>query len=373
MLALNKKTQTAGRGLLPEWLQLRADLILGLALCAVLAAGAMLLDRVAWLQAHGLSALTLAIMLGFVVGNTVFSKIADHCAPGVHYAKQYLLRLGIILYGFRLTFQDMGYVGIAGVLIDALVITTTFGLAIVLGIHLFKLERGTAMLIGIGSSICGAAAIMAAEPVLKARAEQVTVAVATVVVFGTVAIFVYPLLYNLNLQWQLLDATDFAYGLFVGSTIHEVAQVVAAGAAVSPTAADTAVIAKMVRVMMLAPFLIFLALYLARGNTPQEAKQRPSQAKQGILAGMTVPWFAFIFVLVAGFNSLQLLPETMIVQIAQLDTALLAMAMAGLGLTTDIKAIRRAGLKPLMLASLLFAWLIVGGGALNYAITAVFT
>ena len=97
MLALNKKTQTAGRGLLPEWLQLRADLILGLALCAVLAAGAMLLDRVAWLQAHGLSALTLAIMLGFVVGNTVFSKIADHCAPGVHYAKQYLLRLGIIL------------------------------------------------------------------------------------------------------------------------------------------------------------------------------------------------------------------------------------------------------------------------------------
>lgn len=373
MLALNKKTQTAGRGLLPEWLQLRADLILGLALCAVLAAGAMLLDRVAWLQAHGLSALTLAIMLGFVVGNTVFSKIADHCAPGVHYAKQYLLRLGIILYGFRLTFQDMGYVGIAGVLIDALVITTTFGLAIVLGIHLFKLERGTAMLIGIGSSICGAAAIMAAEPVLKARAEQVTVAVATVVVFGTVAIFVYPLLYNLNLQWQLLDATDFAYGLFAGSTIHEVAQVVAAGAAVSPTAADTAVIAKMVRVMMLAPFLIFLALYLARGNTPQEAKQRPSQAKQGILAGMTVPWFAFIFVLVAGFNSLQLLPETMIVQIAQLDTALLAMAMAGLGLTTDIKAIRRAGLKPLMLASLLFAWLIVGGGALNYAITAVFT
>ena len=373
MLALNKKTQTAGRGLLPEWLQLRADLILGLALCAVLAAGAMLLDRVAWLQAHGLSALTLAIMLGFVVGNTVFSKIADHCAPGVHYAKQYLLRLGIILYGFRLTFQDMGYVGIAGVLIDALVITTTFGLAIVLGIHLFKLERGTAMLIGIGSSICGAAAIMAAEPVLKARAEQVTVAVATVVVFGTVAIFVYPLLYNLNLQWQLLDATDFAYGLFAGSTIHEVAQVVAAGAAVSPTAADTAVIAKMVRVMMLAPFLIFLALYLARGNTPQEAKQKPSQAKQGILAGMTVPWFAFIFVLVAGFNSLQLLPETMIVQIAQLDTALLAMAMAGLGLTTDIKAIRRAGLKPLMLASLLFAWLIVGGGALNYAITAVFT
>lgn len=367
MLALNKKTQIAGNGV-PQWLQWRADLIPGLVLCAVLCAGAMLLDRVHWLQSHGLSALTLAIVLGFIVGNTVFPKMTGYCAPGVHYAKQYLLRLGIILYGFRLTFQDMGYVGMAGVLIDALVLTTTFSLAVVLGVHLFKLERSTAMLIGIGSSICGAAAIMAAEPVLKARAEQVTVAVATVVVFGTLAIFLYPVLHSLNLQWQLLDTTDFAYGLFVGSTIHEVAQVVAAGAALSPTAADTAVIAKMVRVMMLAPFLIALAVYLARANARQSSEQGLAK---GILAGVTVPWFAFIFVAVAGFNSLQLLPEATIVHIAQIDTAFLAMAMAGLGLTTDIKAIRRAGLKPLMLASLLFVWLIIGGGALNYVITAV--
>ena len=368
MLALNKKIHMVSNGL-PQWLQWRADLIPGLVLCAVLSAGAMLLDRVPWLQAHGLSALTLAIVLGFIVGNTIFAKMSGYCAPGVHYAKQYLLRLGIILYGFRLTFQDMSYVGMAGVLIDALVLTTTFSLAVVLGIHVFKLERGTAMLIGIGSSICGAAAIMAAEPVLKARAEQVTVAVATVVVFGTLAIFLYPVLHSLNLQWQLLDTSDFAYGLFVGSTIHEVAQVVAAGAALSPTAADTAVIVKMVRVMMLAPFLIALAVYLAKANATQTLEQ--GTAKKGILAGVTVPWFAFIFVAVAGFNSLQLLPAAAIVHIAQIDTAFLAMAMAGLGLTTDIKAIRRAGLKPLMLASLLFIWLIIGGGALNYAITAV--
>lgn len=369
MLALAREKIDRLDGL-PKWLQLRADLILGLLLCAALSAGALWLGSVPWLQAHGLSALTLAIMLGFIVGNTVFPSIAGRCAPGVYYAKQYMLRLGIILYGFRLTFQDMGHVGWAGVLIDALVLTTTFSLAVVLGIRLFKLERGTAMLIGIGSSICGAAAIMAAEPVLKPRAEQITVAVATVVVFGTLAIFVYPLLHSLNLHWQLLDTTDFAYGMFVGSTIHEVAQVVAAGAAISPTAADTAVIAKMVRVMMLAPFLIGLAIYLARAKTEQVTEQAP--AKKGLLAGVSVPWFAFIFVAVAGFNSLQWLPELAIVHIAEIDTALLAMAMAGLGLTTEIKAIRRAGLKPLMLASLLFAWLVIGGGALNYAITAIF-
>lgn len=368
MLALQRKNTDMFSGL-PKWLQLRADLLPGLLLCAALSSSALMLDRVPWLQAHGLSALTLAIMLGFVVGNTVFPHMVDRCAPGVFYAKQYMLRLGIILYGFRLTFQDIGHVGLAGVLIDALVLTTTFSLAVILGIRWFKLERGTAMLIGIGSSICGAAAIMAAEPVLKARAEQITVAVATVVVFGTIAIFVYPLLHSLNLHWQLLDTTDFAYGLFVGSTVHEVAQVVAAGAAISPTAADTAVIAKMVRVMMLAPFLIGMAVYLARINTRQATEQ--AQTK-GLLAGVTVPWFAFIFVAVAGFNSLQLLPEPIVAHIAEVDTALLAMAMAGLGLTTDIKAIRRAGFKPLLLASLLFVWLLIGGGAINYAVTTAF-
>lgn len=223
-----------------------------------------------------------------------------------------------------------------------------------------------------GKSKRSAGSILAAKPVLKARAEQVTVAVATVVVFGTLAIFYHPLLHGFNLHWQWLNTTDFAYGMFVGSTIHEVAQVVAAGAAISPTAAYTAVIAKMVRVMMLAPFLIVLAVYLAHAKTEQVTE--PVQVKtKGLLTGVTVPWFAFIFVAVAGFNSLQLLPEQAIEHIAQLDTALLAMAMAmvALGLTTDIKAIRHAGLKPRMLASLLFAWLVIGGAGLNYAITAV--
>lgn len=127
-------------------------------------------------------------------------------------------------------------------------------------------------------------------------------------------------------------------------------------------------IAKMVRVMMLAPFLIALAVYLARDTQAQAAGKGK---KVGMFAGVSVPWFAFIFVAVAGFNSLQLLPEVVIGHIAEVDTVLLAMAMAGLGLTTDIKAIRRAGFKPLLLASLLFAWLIVGGGALNYVITAL--
>jgi uncharacterized integral membrane protein (TIGR00698 family) len=95
------------------------------------------------------------------------------------------------------------------------------------------------MLIGAGSSICGAAAVMAAEPVVCGRAEQVTVAVSTVVVFGTLAIFLYLALHQLNAHYQLLSVNPVRYGIFAGSTIHEVSQVVAAGRAITDAAANT--------------------------------------------------------------------------------------------------------------------------------------
>ena len=219
------------------------------------------------------------------------------------------------------------------------------------------MDRKTAMLIGAGSSICGAAAVMAAEPVVKARAEQVTVAVATVVVFGTVAIFLYPMLFELNQKRQLIPGGADGFGIYVGSTIHEVAQVVAAARSVGTHAADTAVIAKMVRVMMLAPFLIMLSAWLAR----DEAGSQAAVAK-GKLA---VPWFAFAFVGVVLFNSLQLLPKSLVAVTTEIDTVLLAMAMGALGLTTQIASIRKAGFKPLLLGLILFAWLVVGGALIN--------
>lgn len=340
------------------------QLMPGVLLCALLAAAATGLARLGWLQAHGLSALTVAIMLGIVLGNTVFPQMAARCGAGVSFSKQDLLRLGIILYGFRLGFQDIGQVGGAGVVIDALVLASTFSLAYLLGTRLFKLDRTTAMLIGAGSSICGAAAVMATEPVLDARAEQVTVAISTVVVFGTLSIFVYPLLYRLNLQWQVLGSSAFDYGLYAGSTIHEVAQVVAAARALDQDAANTAVIAKMVRVMMLAPFLLGLSAYLAR------AEKTANRAASDGAGRIAIPWFAFGFVALCGVNSLSLLPPALVARAVDFDTALLTMAMAALGLSTHLSALRRAGVKPLLLASVLFIWLIAGGALINRQILA---
>jgi uncharacterized integral membrane protein (TIGR00698 family) len=346
----------------------------GIALTGALAALAIECGRFAWLQANGISALTLAIVFGILVGNTVYPYIASATAGGVVFSKQTLLRAGIILYGLRLTFQDIASVGVTGVAIDAIVLSSTFVLSWWAGTRIFGLDRRTAMLIGAGSSICGAAAVMAAEPVVRGRAEQVTVAVSTVVVFGTLDIFLYPAMYHLNAHYHLLAMSPTAYGIYAGSTIHEVAQVVAAGRAITDAAANTAVITKMVRVMMLAPFLIILSTYLARapgaddGDTPSTGDASPPRVLQRIV----IPWFALGFVAVAGVNSLAVLPHALVSTAVDLDTGLLAMAMAALGVTTHVSAVRTAGIKPLALAALLLIWLIFGGMAINAGISAAF-
>lgn len=337
----------------------------GIALSLLIASIAIAMGKITLLQANGIGALTLAIVLGMLVGNTIYPRIAVASGAGVTFTKQNLLRLGIILYGLRLTFQDIARVGISGVVIDAAVLSSTFCLAWFLGTKVFKLDQKTAMLIGAGSSICGAAAVMAAEPVIKGKAEQVTVAVSTVVVFGTVAIFLYPALYHLNTQLHWLNVSPTAYGIFTGSTVHEVAQVVAAAHSISEDAANTAVIAKMVRVMMLAPFLIILSAYLSRSKAASHDNHLADQMISNKPGKIVVPWFALIFVVVAGINSLAFLPHAVVSVAIDVDTVILAMAMAALGLTTHVSAIRKAGVKPLLLAAVLFVWLIVGGIGIN--------
>ena len=351
-------------------------LLPGLALCAGLAFVGIELGKLDWLQSHGLSALTLAIVLGMLVGNSFYPAIANASGPGVGFSKGTLLRLGVILYGFRLTMQDIGHVGIAGVAIDALVLCSTFAIAWWVGTRVFKLDRNTAMLIGAGSSICGAAAVMAAEPVVKGRAEEVTVAVSTVVVFGTLAIFLYPALYALSLHLRFIPAGTNAFGIYAGSTIHEVAQVVAAARAIGPDAANTAVIAKMVRVMMLAPFLIALSAWRARDAARSHARDHAASSTAGKAcesreprAKLAIPWFAVAFIGVVVLNSFLSLPTRVTAEAIDLDTFLLAMAMAALGLSTHVSAIRKAGIKPLLLGALLFGWLIAGGAAINSAVT----
>jgi uncharacterized integral membrane protein (TIGR00698 family) len=335
---------------------------LGVALAAATATAAIIAARMPAVQHYGLSALTLAIVLGIVAGNTFFPRIAAQTAAGVDFSKSTLLRAGIILFGLRITFQQIAAIGWAGVVIDALIVVLTFVIAVQLGTRLFGLDRQTSMLIGAGSALCGAAAVMATEPVVRGQAYKVSVAVATVVVFGTLGMFAYPLLY------PFLGLSEHAYGVFTGSTVHEVAQVVAAGRGVSEAAAATAVIEKMLRIMMLAPFL------LALSGWQRESRASRSDAPAGertVRAPIVIPWFAVLFIVASAVNSLQVLPAGVVAALIEIDTVLLATAMAALGLRTHVGAIREAGLRPLLLAAALFAFLVLGGYAINRSVTAL--
>ena len=313
----------------------------------------------------GLSSLTLAILIGMVLGNTVYPNLAKRLSVGVAFAKGQILRLAIIFYGFKLTLTQVSSVGLSAVMSDALVLTSTFLLTYWIGTRWLKVDKQTTLLIGSGASICGAAAVIAAEPVIKAEAHKVTIAVATVVVFGTVAMLLYPFLYHLGWLQPWLNAQQ--YGIYTGSTIHEVAQVVVAGNAVSPEVGDTAVVTKMIRVMMLAPFLLILSFALTKGSSDNGKKPSFMNRVQQV----KVPWFAFIFIAIVLLHTWVPMTASFERSMVMLDDVLLTMAMFALGLTTHLGAIKQAGVKPLILGAIMFTWLIVGGGLINIGIASL--
>ncbi|MGM3174232.1 YeiH family protein [Dickeya lacustris] len=333
----------------------------GILLTGLLACLTLLLAAHPAIASLRLGSLTLAILLGMALGNSLYPHLHRYCDAGVQWSKHYLLRWGIILYGFRLSIQQITSVGVAGLVIDLLMLSSTFLLACWLGQRWFKLDRQTTMLIGAGSSICGAAAVLATAPVLKSQADQIAVAIATVVLFGTVAMFLYPWMYPYLIEYSGQTITAQTFGLYLGSSIHEVAQVVAAGHAISPETESMAVIGKMLRVMMLAPFLFLLGGWLKQRHTTPLAHDDSH-------ANTAFPWFALGFVMMSGVNSLHWLPTPVVEKIIELDNILLTMAMIALGIATRISMLRQAGIKPLLLAGLLFLWLVGGGALINLAV-----
>lgn len=320
----------------------------GILLVALFAMSAMYVADFAFFQHLGMSPLIIGIVLGMVYANTLRCKLPKEWIPGILFSTKTLLRLGIVLYGFRITFYNIEAVGMAGIFTSILVVASTFIIGYFVGTKILKLDKEITMLTSAGSSICGAAAVLATEPVINAEPYKSAIAVSTVVVFGTIAMFVYPLAYKMG----FIPLTPEQMGIYIGGTLHEVAHVVAAGNALSVEASKTAVIVKMIRVMMLAPFLLILGVWMFKATHALGRKQSTK---------ITIPWFAIFFIVVAGFNSWDILPQTLVTEINAIDTFLLTMAMSALGMETSIDKFKNVGMKPIYLASILFIWLIVGG------------
>lgn len=339
--------------------QNRTGTISGILFVAIFAAAATYIAGLAPVKALGLSPLVIGIVMGIFYANTLHNQTPAEWQSGITFSGKKILRFAIVIYGFRLTFQEIVAVGLDGFLVSLTMLTSTMIIGSWIGTKIFKMEKDTSILTAAGASVCGAAAVLATEPVLKAEEYKTAIAVSMVVLFGTISMFLYPVLYTTIIEHAsgFLHMTAREFGIYVGGTIHEVAQVVAVPASVpgSPKEmADAAVIVKMTRVIMIAPMLIVLGLYLA-WSAKKEGGTRDEKMK------LVIPWFAVYFIVVAGFNSLHLVPQNIVDVINEIDTFLLTMAMTALGMGTIFAKFKGLGLAPVYTALSMFVWLVVGG------------
>lgn len=327
----------------------RNSMLHGVLLIALFSCAAFYIGEMDFIKDLSLSPMIVGIVLGMLYANSLRNNLPSTWVPGIQFSSKQLLRLGIILYGFKLTFQDVLAVGVPAILIDAIIVITTIYGGIFIG-RILKMDRGVALLTSVGSGICGAAAILGAESAIRIKPYKTAVAVSTVVIFGTVSMFLYPILYRNGIF--LLPPNEM--GIFTGATIHEVAHTVGAGNAMGKDISDIAIIVKMIRVIMLVPVLLIISFMVAKAAGK-------AAAQKGNVKNISIPWFALGFLGVICFNSFNLLPASLLSLINTLDTFLLTMAMTALGAETSIDKFKKAGVKPFILASILYVWLIVGG------------
>jgi uncharacterized integral membrane protein (TIGR00698 family) len=284
------------------------------------------------------SPMIVATFLGMALHNSIGTPA--WARPGVRFALRRVLRLGIILLGLQLMISQVAQVGWAGCIILAFVVPatllTTKWLAQLMGI-----DPKLGELIAVGTSICGASAVIAANTVTQGSDEDVAYAITCVTVFGSLAIFLYPMLPG------LLHLSPKAFGLWSGASIHEIAQVVAAAFQDGAQAGYTGTIVKLTRVMMLAPLVIALGV-VAADRAAHSRTRRPAPP---------MPWFVLGFIALMLLNSFVRIPQAAMHAIVPFTTFLLSMALAAMGLETDFKKLKAKGWAPLGLAAM--AWIFI--------------
>ncbi|MGK6316495.1 YeiH family protein [Neorhizobium sp. DT-125] len=322
-----------------------SQLLPGLLLTAAIACAAFAVRSLTGWMA--LSPLILSIVFGMLIRNAL--PVPAAVEPGIGFSLKRILRFGIVLLGLQVTATQILSLGGAGLLMVALTLTATF-VVIRLAGRLMGVDRSLTDLIAAGTSVCGASAVIAANTVVRGRQEHVAYAVACVTLFGSLSMLTYPLLAS------PLGLDARGYGLWSGATIHEVAQVVAASFQGGDIAGQFGTISKLARVVMLAPLVMTLALAVRSG------------AEGTAKASAPMPWFVLGFVGMMLINSAVAIPADVNQMFATLTSFLLSMALAAMGLQTDIRKLKAEGWRPLALGA--FGWLFIA--AFGYAMLKLF-
>lgn len=313
----------------PLLLRLRS-LAPGLAIAFVIAEIAILLRAQSGIAA--LNPVVVALVIGIAIRTAIGARSA--LTPGIAYAVRPVLRAAIVLLGLQVTLTQLIGLGPGALALAVAVVALTLPVTVWLG-GLLGVDRQLSTLIGTGTAICGASAIVAANQVIRGRGEDVTYALAVITLCGTAAMLVFP-----GLAAPLgFDATD--YGLWAGAAVHEVVQAVGAAAAGGEAASQSGTVMKLARVFLLAPALLALGWWVARSaHTEHGAVKAP------------VPWFAFGFLALVALGSTGLIPREAVDASRVLVPLMLAASVAALGLSTDLRALRARGVRPLALGVL---------------------
>ncbi|TDL78803.1 YeiH family protein [Peribacillus frigoritolerans] len=271
--------------------------------------------------------LIIAMMIGIMW--RAFAGISEPVLAGAGFSSKKLLRFGIILLGMRLNLSDLYHAGFNVFILSLIVILFTIPLVYALS-RFLEVDKKISILTACGTAICGAAAVAAIAPLVKANEEETAVSAGTIAILGTAFTLLYTFIYS------FINLTPYGFGAFSGGTLHEVAHVVAAASIGGAEAEDMAIILKLTRVALLVPAALIVGILFREKKTDDAPSPLP------------IPWFILGFLFVSGLNTAGIASEETAAFIVSLSYLLIGMAMAGLGLNVNLKSFKKLGSKPLI-------------------------
>jgi uncharacterized integral membrane protein (TIGR00698 family) len=282
---------------------------------------------------HPIEAVVIAIILGILLRN--LGLVPKICLPGIK-AFEKILILGIVLIGASLNFKNFSSQGLHMLAIIVVTMAVSFFIIYILG-KVFKLPTALAVLLSVGTTICGGSAIAVTAPLIKAKEEETSYAIGTIALWGLIAIIFYPKIA------QLLGVTDVNFGVFAGTAIHSTPQVVGAGFIFSDLAGKTATAVKLVRNCFMVPLAFLIAVWYTR-NVLTSRKSEGTH----INVAKAFPWFLFGYFIMAGMNTLGYLTAEGVKAFNSGGRFLILLGLAGIGLNTVFSSFKTVGIKPLI-------------------------
>jgi uncharacterized integral membrane protein (TIGR00698 family) len=275
---------------------------------------------------------TVAILIGAVIAAVAGSRM-EPLDPGLRFTAQRVLRLGIILLGARLSLAEIARIGLPATGVIVVTMAVSFGVVLLVA-RFVRVDSRLAVLIAVGSAVCGNTAIVATAPVIGARAREVAYAVATITLFGTLAVFLYPAI------GRAFAVEQSVFGLWSGVAVHDTSQVIATSAAYGPQALDVATVVKLIRNALMAPLLLLIAVWWAG-----RSQESVTSARLG--ARRALPLFVLGFLALAGLRTLGAIGADQAATLDIVARVCILVALAAVGMSIRFGELREISWRPL--------------------------